>query len=312
MGSIGYRHIKNVKKLLPKVEIAALRSQKNTINHEFTQIIDHEFYNISDAKSFTPDMIFITNPTFLHVETSLEFTNIVPGIFIEKPISDRLDKVQKLIDYNESSIIHVACPLRFHPTIKFLKDYLKNRHKILNIRLSSGSYLPEWRPGQDYRKLYCARKEFGGGVSLDLIHEIDYLRWIFGNIKEGYFGSSKVSDLDINSEDISYSIFKLESGGICELHLDYFRRLPERKIEVSTDNELIVADLIDSSIKICNSDGEKVINQDFVRNDMYVEELIYFLNCVKKSKKSFNDPVFAYDTLRYALYMRDNVGIVKE
>jgi len=310
MGSIGCRHLKNIKEILPSVKIAALRSNKSNISNPHDNLIDCTLYDIKDARKFKPDIVFITNPTSVHVETALEFIDQVKWMFIEKPVSDDLQKVQKLIDKYENTFIHVACPLRFHPALKYIKNYLEDSTRIINIKIVSGSYLPDWRPEQDYRETYCAKNELGGGVSLDLIHEIDYMRWIFGDIYQGYFGSAKISELEIDTEDISYGVWKLKSGVLCEIHLDYFRKIPQRYMEIITKEAVITVDLINSMITIDDGKNTEKIEFDFDRNDMYVKEMQYFLECISEGKKSFNDLYFAVDTLKYASYMRDNAGIV--
>lgn len=310
MGSIGCRHLKNIKKILPSVKIAALRSNKSAISGQYDNLIDRTFYNIKDARKFKPDIVFITNPTSVHVETALEFIDEVKWMFIEKPVSDDLKKVQKLINQHENTFIHVACPLRFHPALQYIKNYLEDSTRIINIKIVSGSYLPDWRPEQDYRETYCAKNELGGGVSLDLIHEIDYLRWIFGDVHHGYFGSARISELEIDTEDISYGIWKLKKGALCEIHLDYFRKIPQRYMEIITEKAVITVDLINSVITIGDGKNTERIEFDFDRNDMYVKEMQYFLECIVEGKESFNDLYFAADTLKYAIYMRDNAGIV--
>ena len=310
MGSIGCRHLKNIKKLLPSVKIAALRSNKKSISNQYDDLIDHEFYDIEDAREFKPDIVFITNPTSMHVETALKFIDQVNWMFIEKPVSDSTQKVQKLIDQNKNTFIHVACPLRFHPVLQYIKSYLEDSAKIINIKIVSGSYLPDWRPEQDYRETYCAKNELGGGVSLDLIHEIDYMRWIFGDVYQGYFGSAKISELEIETEDVSYGIWKLKNGILCEIHLDYFRKIPQRYMEIVTKEAVITVDLINSVITIDDGKNTERIEIDFDRNDMYITEIQYFLGIINNGEKSFNDLHFAMDTLKYAIYMRDNTGVV--
>lgn len=312
MGSIGLRHLKNLKKIMSSFETASLRSTNRNISEEYYKLIDHEFYNFEDAKKFDPDVVFITNPTSLHVETTLQFMDNVDGIFIEKPLSDNIESAKKLVK-NTDVIMHVACPLRFHPVIKFLKNYFNSTNKIKSIHITSGSYLPSWRPGQDYKKTYSARKDLGGGVSLDLIHEIDFMRWIFGDISEGYFGSAKISDLELDVEDTAYGIWKLKNGAVCEIHLDYYRKIPKREVEIVTENAVVHADLIRSKVKICEETGEeKTYHFNFDRNDMYLEEMNYFLDILANGVKSFNNTSFAIETLKYALYMRNNVGVVSQ
>lgn len=310
MGSIGRRHLQNIKKIIPKVKVGALRNNETHLNQEFSELIDFEYYNLEEAKKFNPEIVFVTNPTFLHIETALEFVNKVSGIFIEKPVSDDVEKVHKLMDENQNTIIHVACPLRFHPALQFIKNNINSFSKISNIHIVSGSYLPYWRPEQDYRELYCSKKDMGGGVSLDMIHEIDYIRWIFGDIKEGYFGSSKISELDLETEDVSYGIWKLKNGVLCEIHLDYFSKVPERYLKIVTKENVIFSNLIKSSIKIEDNNKTEKLDFEFDRNDMYIDELKYFLNCVNTNNKSFNDLSFALTTLEYSLHMRNNSGFV--
>lgn len=313
LGSIGLRHLNNLKSLLPSAEVAALRSNRN--NTRKYDLVDYEFHDLSEALKFKPDLVFITNPTTKHVETALKFVNQTSGIFIEKPISDDLESALNLAKIaDKSEVVHISCPLRFHPSLKFLKNHIENiDENIINISIFSGSYLPSWRPETDYKECYSSKKELGGGVSLDLIHEIDYLRWIFGDIAHGYFGSDKVSDLDIDVEDLAYSIMKLEKGARCELHLDYFRKIAKREIEICTSkNNLIKVDLINSIVKICKNHKKDIFEINFDKNQMYVDELKYFLKCVMNHENSFNDAFYATETLKYALYMRNNVGVVEE
>lgn len=313
LGSIGRRHLNNFKKILPNTEIGAYRSNKNAYNAYSSKLIDYQFFNCKDAKKFNPELIFVSNPTSLHIETVLNFLDIASGIYIEKPLSDSIDKAKKLIDKSRDYDIffHVACPLRFHPAIEFIKKYLNNIDDVLNIRITAGSYLPSWRPKKNYKLTYSAKKELGGGVSLDLIHEIDIIRWIFGDINEGYFGSAKISNLEIDVEDSAFGIWKLKNGVMCEIFLDYFRKIPKRELEIVTENCIIIVDLLNSTAKIINENNEKLIyNFPFNRNDMYMKEMNYFLNC-NYLNPSFNDLLYAFDTLKYAMFMRKNAGIVK-
>ncbi len=58
--------------------------------------------------------------------------------------------------------------------------------QTLYTSVECGSYLPDWRPGNNYKKSVSAKKDLGGGVLLELSHELDYIRWIFGEIKNIY------------------------------------------------------------------------------------------------------------------------------
>ena len=79
---------------------------------------------------------------------------------------DRAERIQ--LKYG--STYYVACPLRYNAVIQYIKDNI-DLQDVISVRSISSSYLPDWRPGVDYRKTYSAKKELGGGVSIDLIHE---------------------------------------------------------------------------------------------------------------------------------------------
>jgi predicted dehydrogenase len=98
----------------------------------------------------------------------------------------------------------------------------------LSVRCEIGQYLPSWRPGTDYRTGVSGRSDLGGGVLLELSHEIDYLRWIFGEVDwvSGWVGD--VGDLDVDVEDTAHLILGFKSEGfskpvIANLNLDFIR-----------------------------------------------------------------------------------------
>ncbi len=120
------------------------------------------------------DIIFITNPTFLHYETLKRCLTLSNNIFIEKPLFENSNYDLNELTIKDSGIYYIACPLRFNPVIDYLKEHL-SKYSVYSVRVICSSYLPEWRNNIDYRNNYSAKKELGGGVSLDLIHEIDIL-----------------------------------------------------------------------------------------------------------------------------------------
>src|SRR5690606_14944767 len=125
--------------------------------------------------------IIISNPTFKHKETIVNLLPLGLPLFIEKPLFDKLDGEFLLHAIKEKNLItYVACNLRFLDCLKFIKDFILGK-RINEVNIYCGSYLPDWRQGVNFREIYSANKDMGGGVHIDLIHEIDYANWIFGN-----------------------------------------------------------------------------------------------------------------------------------
>ena len=93
--------------------------------------------------------------------------------------------------------------------------------------------------GKDYTveelvaRLLQDRKFFkmGGGVTIDLIHELDYMVDLFGFPQESYNFKGTYSDLEIDSDDLSVYIARYKDK-LCEVHLDYFGREYRRTCEV--------------------------------------------------------------------------------
>ena len=150
-----------------------------------------------------------------------------------------------------------------------------------------GQYLPSWRPLSDYRESYSARKEQGGGAALDLSHEIDYMRYLFGDPVSWKIMKSKVSDLDINSEDIFKGIYRFSNGFLCSVHTDYIRHNKKRGINIVGSKGTLECDFIKKYIKMQKNSGEISLIEDahlFDVDESYKSELNHFIECIEKDK----------------------------
>jgi len=202
LGSIGRRHLSIARALLPDAEIQVLRRERASIESALGVT---EVSSLDEAKGFLPEIIVICNAASEHINTALKFIQSSASIFIEKPISDSTRGIVRLIsDFETTSrILMVGYNLRY---LKSLQEF--RRHvsegligKPLSIRCEVGQYLPSWRPKKDYRESVSAKRELGGGVLLELSHEIDYLRWIFGEVDWVRATLLRQSALEINVED---------------------------------------------------------------------------------------------------------------
>lgn len=297
LGSIGSRHIKNISTILEERNIEycidVLRSTKTALPEDITPLLALEYYDINELP-IDYDIIFITNPTNMHYDMIRRIAHKTKHIFIEKPIfeSNKYDLINLKL---KNGIYYVACPLRYTPVIKFIKNII-NDEKIYSARAISSSYLPDWRKDSDYRKIYSAKKSQGGGVSLDLIHEWDYLTYLFGFPIQLYNFNGKYSNLEIDSDDISIYIAKYKDK-LVELHLDYFGRNTTRQLEIFCEDYVIYADLIQNIISY-NGTIQKSISLE--REDMYLNEMNHFLDMILNNVNNNNDIYHAYKVLSIA------------
>lgn len=281
IGSIAKRHIKNLISICQEKEISiqidALR-RKNSVNYNIEGFQFNTIFYEYDEIPSDYDVIFITNPTEYHIEALERVHNKARHFFIEKPITSyqKISMVSNLI-YRSESVYYVACPLRYTNIIQYIKNTV-NLNDVLSVRCISSSYLPDWRPGTNYKDSYSAHKELGGGVSIDLIHEWDYIQYLFGNPSNILCLSGKISNLDINSEDYACYIADYRDK-IVELHLDYFGREPIRQIMLIMKDETLVGDFV--KCKIYKMKSGDMIDFSETRDDYQKKELEYFLSLIK-------------------------------
>lgn len=299
LGSIGKRHIKNLTSILTErnvgFQIDALRSQRKPIEEGIRKFISIEYYEVQELPN-DYDIIFLTNPTSQHYDAMKKLASKTKHMFIEKPVFDYCNYNLQEIDFQESGIYYVACPLRYTRVIQWLKEFIE-KNKVYAARAICSTYLPEWRPTTDYRNNYSAKKEFGGGVSMDLIHEWDYMTYLFGEPDKVHNFSGTYSDLEIDSDDVSIYIGKFKDK-LISLHLDYFGRFPKRDIELYTEKDVVVGDLINNQVKFLNAG--RVIDLSENRDDYQILELKYFLNVIEGRCSNTNDIKTALKVLSIA------------
>lgn len=285
LGSIGQRHLKNIVKILSerKMEfrIDAVRSSHRELSSDIAVHINREYQNFSQIPD-DYDIFFVTNPTINHMETIQSVITHTKHMFIEKPVFHKaIDDVEKIFRLKADGIYYVACPLRYTSSLQYLKKNL-NREEVYSIRAISSSYLPDWRKGSDYRKIYSADAQKGGGVTLDLIHELDYLTDFFGMPEESFHIKGKYSNLEIDSDDLSVYLLKYKNK-LAEVHLDYFGRVPTRQLELYCRDFVIKCDIIHNTILYLYPNHEEKIL--FETKDMYIEELNAFLDMIQEKEK---------------------------
>ena len=204
-GSIGKRHLRIMRAQLPLANIRVLHHSSCSESHEFA---DGCYSSLKEACNFRPEIAIIANPAPFHIEVAQELVNIGCHLFIEKPISIDMEGINDLIEIAcaKNVLIQLGYNLRFNESLVHFKSLILDSKigKVLSVRSEIGQYLPKWRLNFDYRAAVSARKKLGGGVLLELSHEFDYLRWIFGEVTNVSAIVCKQSDLEIDVEDSAF------------------------------------------------------------------------------------------------------------
>ena len=293
LGSIAKKHIAALKKIGGTIEIFALRSSKNSSVYEDVKNI----FELEELTYIKLDFVIISSPTSKHYENIKELISLNTPLFIEKPLFHNLD-VENLISEVKNSKIktYVACNLRFLESLNFIKNKIKNENlKINEVTAYCGSFLPYWRANKNYKEIYSAIPELGGGVHLDLIHEIDYIYWLFGKPINVHSILTSKSTLGIKS--IDYAHYNLEYSNFnTSITLNYFRRKPSRFLELVCEKGTYKVDLINNNVSF---EDEILFESNQKALDTYYNQLKYFIKNI--SNPTFNDIEEAFEVLKICL-----------
>lgn len=327
LGSAGQRHMRNIKRILEEnVEFIAYRVRKYSRTFDDNlQVIEgqdvnttyniREFDELDKALDEKPDIAFIANPNSMHMSCALQVARAGIDIFLEKPVSDSLEgceELQSLINKNKL-ILYVGYQMRFHPCLlKLKKDIEENViGKIVCVDCQMGELITGMHKYEDYRQMNEAKRKNGGGVVLCQIHELDYLYWIFGMPKEVYSIGNKYSELEIDVEDGATTICRYEKEEVeypIIIHQDFLQSPPVRKCKVIGTEGRIEVDLLQNQYIVYGRDTvkeEKFIN--FVRNDMFIEEMKCFLKYVETRNQETMTLNEGMGSLKIALAIKESI-----
>lgn len=286
-GSIGQRHIKNLQ------DIKGIKVTACTRNSNLgPQLGVATYADLNEAWRGQPTVVIVANITSQHMPIALVAAERGCHLLIEKPLSHATQgsEALKSIRNRKKLVVMVGCNMRFHPALRVIKQALaeKSIGAVLAVEAHSGSYLPDWRPGRDYRSCYSSLVRQGGGVILDLIHELDYLFWFFGKVQAVTAFAGKRSSLEIESDDVADMLLQFRSGLVAQVHLDYVQRTPTRGCRIVGQEGTLVWDNEKARVVLLRPSAQEQVlwNQPhgYDQNEMYVEEMKHFLSCIETGK----------------------------
>ncbi len=237
-GSIGKRHAEILTQLEDISNVSVLSSQ-NSLPYRTLK-------SMEEIPSLNPDYVVVASPTSDHY-SQLKFLDQYlesKKILVEKPLFNSM--LDLTIINNQVS---VGYNLRFHPLIHKIRETIEGK-TIWSIHAFCGSYLPDWRSGRDYRETSSARKALGGGVLLDLSHELDYIQWLVGPLKVEHAISKKVSNLKVDSDDLLMLTASTRDEVQVQIGLNYFTRESIRHVILDGEGVSIRGDLIANTLDI--------------------------------------------------------------
>ncbi len=289
LGSIGRRHARVFRAAgIRNIAGADLREDRRAQAQREIGITDlgADYREMLKRQKF--DAVLVTLPTAYHMAVAHAAAEAGCNLFIEKPVaavSDGLDEVERLVA-KRGLVAYTAYCYRFAPSAERMKEIVDSGRlgRILCARLKISTYLPDWHPWEDYRSFYMARLDQGGGARLDESHGIDLLRWMFGEVKSVYALVDKVSDLEIEADDLATMILRFKSGVVGEAHFDLLGRAARVDAELIGANGTLLWDRISGKIEVYDAATKKWDVEDFGRDSFvtcYDRQAAHFIECVR-------------------------------
>lgn len=306
LGSIGQRHLRNLSGYLGgSAEFLAYRARglQRTFSDEMKvregvrleeEYHIKSFHNLDEALAQRPSVAYVTNITSQHIPCALKAVRAGCDVFMEKPISDSLEGVRELTREaaERGRVVFIGFQNRFHPCLARIKELVCQPRfgKVISVQSEVGERLTTMHAYEDYAGTYMARKDQGGGVIANQqIHELDYLQWIFGRPEKVAAFCGKNSSLPIDVEDYNDAVFWV-NGDLGSFpiyaHADFFQYPPKRTCRVIFENGWIEADLLAATVTAgCGDEVKRERFPGFTRNQMFLDEMKAFLECVETRRQ---------------------------
>jgi hypothetical protein len=292
LGNISERHRKNLKLLYPDCELIVM-SSSGKIKDLPIENCDLEVKNIECLIEKKPHFVLIASPAshhFLHA-SELLLSNI--PVLIEKPITSSYKDAKKLKRIIETRNVPAAVGycLRYLPSADVVKNLLESGAigNIYNVCAMVGQFLPEWRPAINYKDSVSARKDLGGGVLLELSHELDYIRWFLGPLKLEYAQLRNSEELNLEVEEIADIVLTNKKGTLCNIHLDFLQKQAQRFCSFTGSKGRLDWNLLENNVVLYTKNETKIVysDTDWDKNQMYIK-LVEDFYAVCFSKKNYD------------------------
>lgn len=287
LGSIGRRHLRLLHELDPSLELAACRSGQGPDCPE-EDLLVARFGSLAKALAWQPDAAIVASPAPLHCAQAVELAAAGVALLIEKPLGTGEEPQAAWLPLQSAAEkalpILVGYVLRHDPAWPVLQAWLASERigTLMSAHGRCGSWLPDWRPGSDYRLGVSARRELGGGVLLELSHDIDLLRSLLGPLIVTAADLSCSGLLEIDVEDRALLLLRTGAGEPVSLQLDFCTRPSVRSLVLRGCEGEIHWDLIKGSLSSVDRHGvehEEAFSPG--GEDRYRRQLKHFLACCR-------------------------------
>lgn len=290
LGSIGRRHGRNLRAL--GVGVAGFDPDPDRREAFASEVAGSDVHaSVEDALQVSAEFAVIASPNAFHLKQALACARIGLHLFIEKPLGTDGTGVSELVaEVDRRGLVALlGSNWKFHPGPQRLKAIIDSGDlgRVLAVQALGGQYLPDWHPWEDYRGMYSSRHDLGGGVLLDS-HDLDYLTWLVGPLASVTCRTISTGTLEIDTCDLACLLLVFVSGATGTLQLDYLQRPYGRRVHITGSDGTAIWDHSEGTVRqyrgVTREWSELAIPSDYDLNEMYVEEMRHFLDCVARQR----------------------------
>lgn len=290
LGSIGRRHLQNLRRLRPQARVGVLRLTAD-VPAAVPEVADAVFRSMHEALAFAPAAAIVCSPASTHLPVARALVQAGVALLVEKPIAHESTGLDELLALaRERGVpLMTAYNLRFLPSLTETRRLVLSGAigQVLGVRAEVGQYLPDWRPAARYQDSVSAREDLGGGTLLELSHEIDYVTWILGTPARVHACGGRYGALEINVEDmVSLGLEYEQPRMLANIHLDFLQRAASRTCKFIGAEGTLVWDGIAETIALYRADTRAWTRTELRatpdKNQMYLDELSHFLEAVEQ------------------------------
>ncbi|EHU1429774.1 Gfo/Idh/MocA family oxidoreductase [Acinetobacter baumannii] len=282
LGNIATRHRRNIKLLFPETKLIVM-SASGRMPTETVSDSDYIAKSIDEIVELGVQFAIIASPAPFHAQHAIPLIKGGIPVLIEKPVAVTQSDAQALINAENEyqTPVAVGYCLRYLPSAQKVKQILQEGilGTLYNVFIEIGQYLPDWRPTKDYRETVSAKAELGGGVLLELSHELDYAQWILGSLIPRHVILRSSEELGLDVEDNADLLMTTEKGTVVNIHLDFLQRQAHRKCRFIGSEGCIEWDLIQNEVVLITAKEREVIYSapEWDKNQMYLEMVTDFI-----------------------------------
>lgn len=307
-GAIACRHARLLRELSPNVQISRLNSGRPAAQPEIDDYVDGLLADWSEVITLRPQAAIVANAAVGHADVVANLLSAQIPTLVEKPLAastSDLDVIEKAAASSSVAVLVGYC-LRYHPLAQRARSLLDDGAvgTVLGVRAFAGQHLSGWRPGREIADTVSTRTDLGGGVILELSHEVDLTLWFAGAVSGVSAAMSRSGLFPGDAEDLASLTLSHRSGAVSSVSLNMVEHRPRRAITVLGTAATLHIDFAAGTMTCDAAHGEPTVEKvpsTWTPDDMYRAQLRHFSDCVYRGSTPLVPLSSAAETARVCL-----------